>query len=615
MNWHVKVAAQALMFAVFAFCCTASADLVEETNDIASTPPAPDPTPAPIPPVASGVLWQFGTSFMREWSGEGALINVLKENRPGKDWPADVFDRETQTFLKIPDGARELGAGGIRYGARFNPQHYAGDWIIDWEGEGEVFTNLGGGEGPEAREGPNRIRETYDGRRAKQAGVVIRKIGTGGIRNLRVYRAEHEAALKAGKVFNPAFVDLVSRYDIVRPLDWSSASVSRVTRAGDLPDFDTLYWGAGIVPYEAQFRLANEAGVALWLNLPPRIGAPAGLNEQLESMSGGARQKERTALIAANFDAVDASPEWDNFAAAVVAAMDAAGYPADRPFYLELSNETWNWGGAFSYATEWYWALTDALVEKTGHGYAGNPRRGAYGYFSAKMAEAFAVALDAAGRGGQPWTMVIGSQTAWDAHTTGALRGVADYEGGSRRQEMDRYGVAVTGYYSGLFHNRPSQQLFGRRMSNSDWRAEWLRRFNADRAGFAQWLYDQMAGGAAISNVDWIVRQSLGHKEVAESFGARFIGQYEGSSHDTLDSELAKNPEILQFYKDFWTGPHGAAIIRLHADRMSEALPGAILSNYQQWSFEGVKPDRPWIEGTPWGPPTEAEQALEEVLE
>jgi len=560
----------------------------------------------------SGPLWQIGTSSLRTWGGEDPLINVIKQNAGGKDWTADVFDPATQTFLKIPAGQRELGIGAIREGARYNSDFYVGDWIIDWEGKGSIATNLKGGEGPEKREGANRIRETYTGNRAGRAGVQIKSIGREGMRNIRIYRAEHEQALKDGKIFNPGFVRHIARYDIVRPLDWSSASTSRVTRASDIQSMNEQFWGDGIVPIEAQFKLAEEAGVSLWLNTPPRLGAPEGLNERLAGMPD---QKQRTALMAARFDDIDASPEWDNYAQAVVDAMEATGYPETRHFYLELANETWNWGGAFSYSTEWYWGLTGGLTKKTGNRYVGNPSRGSYGYFSARLAEALAKALTDAGRSDQQWTMVIGSQTANPDHTKGPLQGVRDYEGGAHKQPMARFGAATTGYYGGLFHNRPAMQLFGRRMGNNQWRDEWLRRFNEDRDGFERFLFEAMAGDASIQNVNWIVSRSLQHKAAAESFGARYIGQYEGSSHDTLDKGLAANPEVLKFYKEFQTGPRGAAITRLHAERMNAAIPGVILSNYQHWSFEGVKADRPWVFNTPWGEQTEAERALFELLE
>ncbi len=599
-----------LFASAMTFACAASAETPSETIG----------EPQAVLSGASENLpqapWQIGSGFMTYWGGEDPLINILAVN-PAKDaWPADVFDRQTQTFLKLPPGAADMSIGLLRNGARYNPDFYTGDYIIEWDGDGRLGTGLKGGEGWEEREGPNRIRETYDGSRAGWASAQIRQVGAGGISNIRIYRAEHEAALKAGKIFNPAFVQHIARYDIVRTMDWNAA---RVTRADQIPDINTQFWGGVIVPIEAQFKLAQEAGVALWLNAPGRLGAPDGLNARLDAI---ADQKARIALIAEAFDTVAASPEWDNYAALIVAAMEATDYPLDRPFYLELANETWNWGGPFGYATEWYWGLTGGLSARTGNKYAGNPNRGAYGYFSARLAEALAKALGAAGRADQPWTMVIGTQTAWDQHTLGPLQGVRDYGGGENKQPMARYGVAATGYYRGGFHDAGGA-LFGPGVKGAAWRAAWLRRLDDDPEALAQYLYDYIADPTPRKqNIAWVVAQSKRHQEIAESFGARFLGQYEGSSHDSLDRELAKNAEALAFYKAWQSGPHHAAVIRLQAEKMRAAFPGGpgggdpgvILSNFQHWSNEGVNPKGPWIFNTLWGEETEAEKALFEVV-
>ncbi len=604
----MKVSSRALFVLTMFFTCAA----------FAQTPapdPVSDPSPQPAPRTTSspGALWQTGVGFMAYWGGEDPLINVLAVNVADKDWPADVFDRETQTFLKLPAGKSDLNIGLIRAGARYDPGFYKGDYIIDWEGDGRIGTGLAGGEGWEAREGPNRIRETYDGRRKSWASAVIRKIGPGGIRNIRIYRAEHEAALKAGKIFNPDFVRNIARYDIVRTMDWNAGGA---TRTDQIADMGAQFWGGAIVPLEAQFKLAEEAGVALWINAPSRLAAPEGLNARLAAMPGRPNQQKRYALIATQFDAVAASPEWDAYAARIVAAMEATGYPVDRPFYLELANETWNWGGPFGYATEWYWSLTGALAEKTGKSYPGNPSRGAYGYFSAQLAEAFAKALEAAGRGDQPWTMVIGAQTAWDQQVVGPLEGVKDYGGGKNKQAMARYGVATTGYYRGAFHDAGGN-LFGSSVKGeAAWRAEWLRRFEVDPAALAQYLTDFMIDPRPRrQNVAWVVAQSKRHRQIAVQYGVRYLGQYEGSSHDTLDRELAKNAAALAFYQDWQRGPRHAALIRLQAEQMRAAFPdGVVLSNYQHWSNDGVSPKGPWIFNTLWGAQTDAERALIEVI-
>ncbi len=612
MDWIVKLSPRALLIFAILNGCVAFAEAQDKTQTAIAGDEQQLPTSQP-----AANLWQFGTNRLTYWSGEDPLINLLQVNTGNADWPADVFDREAQSFHKVL-GQYGFDIGLIRNGAKLNPGYYAGDYIIDWQGDGRVGVKLNSGQ--QSREGPNRVRERFSGTASGWGSVAIMEINSAeGVHNIRVYRAEHEAALKAGKIFNPDFVKLVARYDIVRAMDWNSGG--RVSRADQIAQMSAQYWGAGVAPLEAQFKLAEEAGVALWMNAPARLGAPDGLDAQLTAISD---QRQRWALIGAQFDTVAASKEWDNYATALVAAMEATGYPQGRHFYLELANETWNWGGPFGYATEWYFALTHKLAETTGTKYAANPVRGAYGYFSAQLAEAFARALEAAGRSEQQWTLVIGTQTAWDAHTVSALQGVRDYNaraggGGALQQPMARFGVAATGYYAGVFAdaagaNEPG--LFGAGVKGDAWRTEWLRRLDADPQAFAQFLYDYMAGPAPQRlNVAWVVAQSKLHRQAAEGFGARFIGQYEGSSHDILDRALVDaNPKALAFYKAWQQGPHHAALIRLHATSMREAFPSVILSNYQHWSDSGIRRDAPWIFNPQWGEETDAERALFEVV-
>jgi len=618
VDWIVKLLLRALLIIAALNASVVFAEAQDATQAAVAGEAYEAPTPQP-----GANLWQFGTNRLTYWGGEDPLINVFQVNAGNAEWPADVFDRETQSFHKVL-GKYGFDIGLIRNGAKLNPGFYAGDYIIDWQGDGRVGVKLNSGQ--QTSEGPNRVRESFSGKTAGWGSVAIREINSAeGVHNIRVYRAEHEAALKAGKIFNPDFVKLVARYDIVRAMDWNSG---RAPRADQIPQMGAQFWGAGIVPLEAQFKLAQEAGVAFWMNAPGRLGAPDGLDARLSGISD---QQQRWALIAAAFDDVAASQEWDNYAAALVAAMEATDYPLDRHFYLELANETWNWGGPFGYATEWYFALTHKLAEKTGTKYAANPVRGAYGYFSAQLAEAFARALDAAGRSEQQWTLVIGTQTAWDAHTVSALQGVRDYSsarpapagGVDFKQPMARFGVAATGYYSGAFADAAGKTpgLFGAGVKGDAWRAEWLLRLDADPEAFAQFLYDYMADPAPKRlNVAWVVAQSKLHRQAAEGFGARFIGQYEGSSHDILDRILADNAKALAFYRTWQQGPHHAALIRLHADKMREAFPdgpggpGAILSNYQHWSDGGIRRDAPWIFNSQWGEETDAEKAMFEVV-
>ena len=93
--------------------------------------------------------------------------------------------------------------------------------------------------------------------------------------------------------------------------------------------------------------------------------------------------------------------------------------------------------------------------------------------------------------------------------------------------------------------------------------------------------------------------QARAHKAAAEAAGARFIGAYEGDSHDIMSAGLKASAGAVALFNEWHEGPeHGAAIAAVAAG-LKAIDPSLIMANYQ-WCAGGRTPDKPWIECAPW---------------
>jgi hypothetical protein len=89
------------------------------------------------------------------------------------------------------------------------------------------------------------------------------------IRNIRVVKAENEAAIKAGEVFNPTFLALIQKFRVLRFMDWFATNGSTVSSWSNRPVPSYAYWGTRSgVPIEIAVQLANTISADAWLNVP-----------------------------------------------------------------------------------------------------------------------------------------------------------------------------------------------------------------------------------------------------------------------------------------------------------------------------------------------------------
>lgn len=536
-------------------------------------PSPPVPPPAGEPSHLSG--WVLNPNFAHEWSHENAFLNravFLSGNLPPPKWGQHQLER-----------VRGEASGKLA-------EWYWGCWLLLWEGDASL--RLGGYAGPQVLVEQGRRMEAFDG---DNPLAWIEADGPD-FSDVAFFPCEDEEAYLAGEEFDPDFVELVSQYEALRPLDWSRVNNTFYNSVDDLPAPDETYWTGG-PPIEAQARLAVKSGVALWLNVPGMIGLPDETADAAAAVNTGNWKSDQNARLAlyrapGTLEAVLASDEWDRLADRIVAALDAAGYDEKTPFLPELSNEAW---GTHFRQGEYFWGLAEQTHDLTGVNWPGQPMQGAYGLLSARLACALDKAFKKAGRK-QSWAIVLNSQLTWVDQTRGALIGFDAFgECPSGLNPMDHAQVSVTGYWSGGFQWHSQNELFGSRLSYDKWIARWTQEFEKDPAGLANRIEKYITSGGRdhITN-GCIVALSKEHAKVAQEYGARFLGQYEAGSHDQIDGTLKNHPGVMDFARDFMASEHTARIIADQSERMRGAFKdGVLLSRYHHFG-SSYDPSKPW---------------------
>lgn len=570
-------------------------------NNDASTPPPP-------PPAGKSPLTLINPGHSAYWAIEDAFINHINVTGEAHNtWiKYGLLDPVTATFVRgATSGSLLIGVVRSGAGVRASGAYYKGKWILDWEGDGD-FT-FAGGVGSTVRVSPNRIEETFDptvhGYRTLK--INLTRVGAAGVRNIRFYRAEHEPLLASGKIFDPEWLKDVSRFDVIRPMDWSGVNDDNEITVADRPRPNWPFYMPGRVPDRVIVRAAVESGTQLWLNIPGLLGASPQLSAILHDAS---LDRTTRANAAANaFDAIMADPAPLDWARVIVGELEAQGYPVTRPLFFEIDNEVWN--TVFFASTDFYAGIGQAVAARHS-GQAGNARTG-YGYRSAQFADAIAQALAEKGRAAQPWTMVLAGQTVNIKRTTDALAAVIAYNGG---QPMCRYGVSTTNYFNGGFFWHGDNLLFGSKMSQDAWQKRWLADFAADPAALAQRIHDYVYSPTPMySNLASYAANALIHKQTADAAGARWIGNYEGDSNEKMDAVLSANAAAVRFHQQWHESDENGQAILAVADTIRQLDPNAIMANYI-FCAAPRKPLSPWVECTPWDRTSGADNAAWDLL-
>jgi hypothetical protein len=216
------------------------------------------------------------------------------------------------------------------------------------------------------------------------------------VRNVRLVGADNEAALKAGQIFNPKFLELIEHFRALRFMDWFQTNGSAIRLWSDRPLPTEAFFGTRKgVPIEIAVQAANAISADAWLNVPAM-----------------------------------ADDQYITQMATLVHGL----LGSTQKVYVEYSNEVWNASfGQYNYAVSQgkaLWptpTLADALAHVLGfswqRGGGGSAdyewNRNFYGMRTAQMCDLWKAAWGA-DRGRV--ICVLGAQAAWSSSATESLK-------------------------------------------------------------------------------------------------------------------------------------------------------------------------------------------------
>jgi hypothetical protein len=599
-----------------------------------TVPAQPTIVAASFPNIADGrPVSQLGLYWWRYWSYEQPFLDLSKAS--GIDWAANgaagrmgwedlwangVINKTTLYPRSIPQGYSFIRGGIFRNGAKVYPDYYAGEYVLEWDGDADLRFGFGlplcsaaRTNDCQTRIGANRVEARYSRSNAEWSTYEITRIGAAGINNIRLYRKQNEQAIKSGRFFDPIWVDYARRYKILRFVQVQEASEARPFRAGDFARKDQATWSPDWIPnyakapdapkqtsFEMIFRASVETGTAAWVHVAGLPGAPPEFN----ALVGTSQHDLWRRACRTHLNTVLASPDWAVYMDEIVRGLIASGYPADRMLYLEPWNEIWNWSAPWGRMTHCGTGVADVLVGSRAK-VQGTYWRYGFGYLAAHAMVEFDKALTRAGRR-QAWTLAMGSHHAWLDQTTGSLEGFKRYfatKGVNPSPWLKNVGVTTASYYNGVFDRVGG---FITAASEAEHAQKWRNAILSDPTGLmtrrTNWTLNTYYDGGT---VPWIVDFRNKQEALAKSYGAYFLGDYEGESHDVLPPHLSADPVIVNWAEQYIESAEGERLTRSWIDALKAQNPNAVISNYgtiHPRDLEGASAsdrrfEEPWYDG------------------
>lgn len=569
-------------------------------NAAAGTPPA-EPAPRAADAGAAGAAGrrgpiQVGPHYPAGFNLEEPYANILHAGTsrwmdPGDGWKAvdpSILDRVTGLPRELPGGAN-LSSDLMFTGSDADRLSWDGDWVLKADCTGSVEIDISFAPAPLVRrKSPCHIEFTRDQKGKKTLyhhGVVINRL-KGAVANLRLCRTENVQRCEAGIITSQRFADAVKGYDVIRYVNLQAASTALVSSVDEIAPPDAVFWGNATpregtykppfvgMPIKAPFVMSVETDTMAWVHAPISLGGPS-----FDDPAIGRDVGKWRAAVKANVNSILESPEWDRYADAFVAALIESGYPADRPVYVALANEVWNFASEYFATTNYAWGFGEGLRET--YGVQGHEIRTGYGALSARWRAALDAALARAGRD-QNIVYLIESQAAWVEMSTSALAGAkwyVEHVGGDWAAASGDFGLSVASYWAANW---------GAYATPDDWKAK----IAANPAGTMDAFERFIMTSPADFGAPWAFKVIAAHAAEAKKWGVPFIGFYEGGSH-------LERPDYIP--KEWWTaflwGPHGGRINAAVNEKLRQTYPDAILSNYV---LAGPVGAGPWGEG-PYG--------------
>lgn len=478
----------------------------------------------------------LGLAAVNDWSVQQPFLDVMKTARPwvghlpgqwggwddarlasggfldANGWPTAVPPELTGiTTLILTDLAPDAGAVAGRYELT-----YSGNGTLVVEGRAQIVEGT-----------PGRITFDFTPGDGAVLLTITETDPADPIRDITVVRQDRAAALAAGEIFNPDWLNRIRGVKLIRLMDWMGANNATLTRAADRPRTGDYTWARQGVPMEVQIALANALQADPWFSLP---------------------HTAEDALIA----------EW--------ATLARDGLDPGLNAHVEYSNEMWNW--QFSQA-QWAedqgrarWDRDQTWVQ----------------FYALRASQVMAIWTGIYGdQADTRLTRILGTQTGWIGLEDQILDAPLVIAEGlpAPAQNFDAY--AITGYFSAMLGSEAKLPMVKDWIARSaaateaDITAKGLTGADADsyRArhrhdlAFAlagQELRDGSLSGDPNDSVTHALTNVLPyHAAVAADRGLRLM-MYEGGSHVVGYGSAVDDPVLTDFFTALNYSPEMGAL-------------------------------------------------------
>jgi hypothetical protein len=288
--------------------------------------------------VAKAVSAGWVTHSESTWdTHEAAYLQLDKDGYPTSLKASATDPNSPQLFTSV--GLlllRNLPRANAGTGLPYRPGRY----VVLYEGEGTLSYGLDAKlvKSAPGRDVINVTTPTWEG------GIDLRIVATdphdtgNHLRNIRVVKAEEEALLKRGQIFRPDYLGLLSRFRIVRGINWLNIDGD----GGSLQDWSNRPlltdggWGSDRgVPLEVLLQLCVAVGADCWLNVPHQ--ASDDYMKQMARLTHATLGREQKAYVEFSNEVWNSSyPQYDyatQHGRTVWPAASASGFDLNRSWY------------------------------------------------------------------------------------------------------------------------------------------------------------------------------------------------------------------------------------------------------------------------------------------
>lgn len=214
-----------------------------------------------------------------DWSTQLPFIDAFKSSRPWITQTSNQWNTNERQLLNLDkDGwVKSLPAKGAKskythVGTllfREIPNRFpGGKYIVLYDGQGTI--NYGfAAKKIDAESKPG--RDVIQVNSAEGSGIYISITATNPnnyIRNIRVIPEKYAAQYQKGEIFNPAFLDKIKNFKVLRFMDWMQTNNSQQQAWVNRPTQQTATYSLKGAPVEVMVALSNRVKADPWFNMP-----------------------------------------------------------------------------------------------------------------------------------------------------------------------------------------------------------------------------------------------------------------------------------------------------------------------------------------------------------